>query len=138
MDLMERGAQLLADKTGGQADNNAIASALTNLLGDGQGNLDLQGLASKMSENGQLGDILGSWLGDGANNAISAQGIMDLFGENQLAEFASQLGSNTGDVAGGLAEALPQIMDKASSGGSLLDSFGGAEGLLGAAKSFLK
>jgi len=138
MDLMELGAQLLSDKMDGQADNNAVTAALTNLLGDGQGNLNLQAIASKMTESGQLGDVLKSWLGDGANNAISAQGIMDLFGEGQLADIASQLGTNTNDIAGGLAEALPQMMDKASSGGSLLDSFGGADGLLDAAKSFLK
>lgn len=138
MDLMELGAQLLSDKMGGQADNSAITSALSGLLGDSDGNLNLQALASKMSENGELGDILGSWLGDGDNSPISAQGIMDLFGESKLSDIASQLGANTGDVAGGLAEALPQIMDKASSGGNLLDAFGGAGGLLDAAKSFLK
>lgn len=138
MDLMELGAQLLSENMGGQGDNNAVASALTNLLGDGQGNLDLQAVAGKMAQDGNLGDVLGSWLGDGANNAISPQAIVDLFGENKLAEFASQLGANSGDAAGGLAEALPQIMDKASSGGNLLDSLGGAGGLLGAAKSFLK
>lgn len=138
MDLMELGAQLLSDKMGGQGDSSAITSALTNLLGDGQGNVDLQGLAGKMAENGNLGDILNSWLGDGANSAISADSITDLFGSDKLAEFASQLGADSGDVAGGLAEALPQIMDKASSGGNLLDSLGGAGGLLDAAKSFLK
>lgn len=138
MDLMELGAQLLSDKMGGQADSGAITSALTSLLGDAQGNVDLQGLAGKMAENGNLGDILSSWLGDGANNAISADSITDLFGSDKLAEIASQLGADSGDVAGGLAEALPQIMDKASSGGNLLDSLGGAGGLLDAAKSFLK
>lgn len=138
MDLMELGAQLLSDKMGGQADNSAITSALSNLLGDGQGSIDLQGLAGKMAENGNLGDILGSWLGDGANNAISAESITDLLGSDKLAQFASALGADSGDAAGGLAEALPQLMDKASSGGSLLDSLGGAGGLLDAAKSFLK
>ncbi|MFK7977914.1 MAG: YidB family protein [Halioglobus sp.] len=138
MDLMELGAQLLSDKMGGQADSSAITSALSGLLGDSQGNIDLQGLAGKMAENGDLGDILGSWLGDGANSAISAESITALFGNDKLAQFASALGADSGDAAGGLAEALPQIMDKASSGGSLLDSLGGAGGLLDAAKSFLK
>ena len=35
-----------------------------------------------------------------------------------------------------MADVLRQMMDKASSGGSLLDMAGGAEGLLGAAKGF--
>lgn len=138
MDLMDLGAQLFSDKMDGQVDTSAISSALTNLLGDGQGNVDLQALAGKMAENGNLGDILGSWLGDGANNPISVESITDLFGNDKIAEIASQLGANSGDVAGGLAEALPQIMDKASDGGSLLESFGGAGGIFDAAKSFLK
>lgn len=138
MDLMDLGAQLLSDKLGGQGDNNAISSALSSLLGDGQGNVDLQALAGKIAQDGNLGDALSSWLGDGANNAISAESVTALFGENKLAEFAAQFGASTGDAAGGLAEALPQIMDKASSGGNLLEAFGGAGGLLDAAKSFLK
>ena len=116
MDLMELGAQLLSDKTGTQLDQNSIMSALTGLLGD----------------------ILSSWLGDGANSAISAEDILGIFGESNVADFASKLGTDTGDAAGGLADALPELMDKASSGGNILESLGGAEGLLGAAKSFFK
>jgi hypothetical protein len=37
-----------------------------------------------------------------------------------------------------MADVLPQLMDKASSGGSLLDSAGGLGSLMGAAQSFLK
>jgi hypothetical protein len=36
-----------------------------------------------------------------------------------------------------LSDVLPQLLDKASSGGELLSSLGGKEGLLGMAKSFL-
>ena len=135
MDLMELGAQLLSDKTGTQLDQNSVMSALTGLLGDGQGNVDFGALASKIASSGQLGDILSSWLGDGANSAISAEDILGIFGESNVSDFASKLGTSTGDAAGGLADVLPELMDKASSGGNILDSLGGAEGLLGAAKS---
>jgi len=43
------------------------------------------------------------------------------------------LGLSTSEAAGGLSEALPQMVDNASSGGSLLDSFGGIEGVTGLA-----
>ncbi len=138
MDLMELGAQLLSDKLGTQVDQGSIVAALTGLLGDGQGNVDLGALAGKIASSGQLGDILGSWLGDGANAAISAEDILGIFGEGDVADFASKLGTSTGNAAGGLADVLPQIMDKASSGGNILESLGGAEGLLGAAKSLFK
>lgn len=138
MDLIEIGAKLLSENMNTQADTGSIASALKNLLGDGQGDIDFASLATKMVSSGELGNVFNSWLGDGANSAISAQSIMDIFGENKLADFASQLGASSGDAAGGLAQALPQMVDNASSGGNLLDAFGGAGGLLDAAKSFLK
>ena len=79
----------------------------------------------------------GFWLGDGANSAISAESILGVLGENSVSSFASSLGTDTGTAAAGLAEVLPQLMDKASSGGSLLDAAGGVGGLMNAAKSFL-
>lgn len=138
MDIIKIGTELLAKQMGGEADSGNIASALSSLLGDGQGNIDLAGLASKMTANGDLGGILSSWLGDGANSAISPKSIIDMLGQGNVADFASKLGADPEAAAGGLADMLPQIMDQASSGGSLLDSLGGAGGLLGAVKSLLK
>ena len=137
MDLTQIGAQLLSDKLGLQVNTDTITSALTNLLGDGQGNIDLAGLASKMASSGQLGSIVSSWLGDGPNSSISADSILSLFGENQVSDFASKLGTDPASAASGLADVLPQMMDKGSSAGSLLESAGGLGGLMGAAKSFL-
>jgi hypothetical protein len=50
------------------------------------------------------------------------------------------LGIDAEQAAGSLTALLPQLMDQASSGGSLLDEFAGgaAGGLLDMAKSFLK
>jgi uncharacterized protein YidB (DUF937 family) len=138
MELNELCAQLLSDNLGLQVDGDTIGKAMGSLLGEsGQGNLDLAGLATKMASSGELGNIVSSWLGDGANAAISPDSIQNLLGEDQIADFASKLGTDTGGAAAGLAEILPQIMDKSSSGGSLLESAGGLGGLMGAAKSFL-
>lgn len=137
MDILQLGAQLLSDSLDTNIDSDSAASALSQLLGDGQGSVDLSGLVATMASSGELGDIVNSWLGDGANSAISADSILSLLGENNVSDFASQLGSDTGSAASGLANVLPQLMDKSSSGGSLLDAAGGVDGLLGAAKSFL-
>ena len=138
MNLMELGSQLLSDQLGGDVDANSATDALSSLLGDGQGGVDLAGIVSKMASNGELGNIVNSWLGDGSNSAISAESLLGLLGENQIADFASRLGTDSGSAAGTLSEILPQIIDKSSSGGSLLESAGGLDGLLGAANSFLK
>ena len=137
MDIVQLGAQLLSDRLGVQIDTATVASALSKLLGDGQGNIDLAGLATRMASSGELSSVLNSWLGDGANGGISADKIPGLLGENELADFASRVGTDTGTAAAGLAEVIPQLMDKASSGGSLRDAAGGLGGLMGAAKSFL-
>ena len=137
MDLIKLGAQLLSENLGVQIDTDTITSALSKLLGDDQGNIDLAGLASRMASSGELGNILNSWLGDGANSPISADSILELLGQDQVSDFAAKIGTNPSTAADGLADVLPQLMDKASSGGSLLESVGGLGGLMGAAKSFL-
>ena len=88
MDLIQLGTQLLSEKLGLQVDAETISSALTNLLADGGGNIDLAGLAGRMASSGELGNVLESWLGDGTNTAISAEGIMGLLGSDKVADFA--------------------------------------------------
>ena len=112
--------------------------ALQSLIGGADGQLDLGGLVSKMTESGNLGSLVSSWLGDGANEAIDADGIMSLFGSDKLAAFAEQLGVDQASAADGLTSMLPELLDKSSSGGSLLDMAGGAGGLLDAAKSLFR
>jgi len=138
MDILETGAALLSDALGTDIDPAAIREALGGLLGGADGQVDLAGLVGQMTANADLGSLVSSWLGDGANEAFSAEGVSDFFGADRLAGFAEQLGVDSAAAAGGLADALPQMLDKASSGGSLLDMAGGAEGLLDAAKSLFR
>lgn len=138
MDVLKMGAELLGDKLGTSADSDTIQSALGNLLGDGSGGLDLGSIVGNMMSNGGLASVVTSWLGDGDNSPIDVGSLTSLFGESKLADFASMLGVDSDQAAGGLADVLPQIVDKSSSGGNLLESVlggQGAGGLLGAAKS---
>ena len=136
MDLVDMGARMLSDKLGLEVDTATISKALIQLLGDGQGNIDLAGLAGRMAQGGGLESVLGTWLNDGANAPVSSDSILDMLGQGDVSEFASSLGTDTGTAAQGLSEVLPQLMDKASSGGSLLQAAGGMGGLMGAAGSF--
>lgn len=135
MDILRMGAQLLSEKAGIAVDTDTIVSALSDLLGDGQGNIDLAGITQKLASSGGLSSVVSSWLGDGSNSPISAGSIKDLLGEQAVSNFASQLGTDADSAAGGLADVLPQMVDKASSGGSLLEAAGGIGGLMGAAQS---
>ena len=53
-----------------------------------------------------------------------------ILGAEKVSEFARQMGLSDDQAAGGLSAALPNMIDKASSGVSLLDSIGGIEGAL--------
>lgn len=138
MDLIAMGAQLLSAKLGSNVDKNTIASAFQSLLGNAEGKLDLAGLASRFASSGGAAEALKSWLGDGTNVPISAQTILDVLGRGDVAACAGKVGTDTDTAASGLSEVIPQLLDKASSGGELLSSLGGAGGLLGMAKSFLR
>jgi len=132
MDIMNLAKGMLANKLGGNSD--ALTGALDGLLGDGD-KMDIGSLVSGLQSKG-LGDVASSWLGDGANADISADQLKDVLGGEKVAVAAAQLGTDEGSLLSGLQGALPQLVDKASSGGSLLDSIG-VGGLAGMAKKFL-
>jgi len=134
MDLMKIGTDLLMNKLGTDENSDGIPDALGQLIGDGDGNLDIGSLVSKMMSNNGLQEVVGSWLGDGDNDSISTDQITEIFGSDKLSEFASILGIDPSTAAEGLSDAIPQIVDKGSSGGSILDSLGGIDGIANIAK----
>lgn len=138
---MQIGAQLLQSKLGSNVQISDITSALEDLLG-GENGLDISSLMSKMQGGGGLASMATSWLGDGANTAMSGGQVMELFGQDKVAEFASKLNVDKDTASNGLADMLPQLIDKASSGGSLLKSAmsnaGGVGGLMGMAGKLFK
>lgn len=124
---------MLAQKLGGNSD--AVGGVLDSLLGQGD-KMDIGSLVSGFKEKG-IGDVAESWLGDGENAPVSADQLKDVLGGEQVAEAAVKLGTDEGSLLSGLQDALPQLVDKASSGGSLLDSLDGVGALGGMAKKFL-
>lgn len=124
---------MLAQKLGGNSD--AVGGVLDSLLGQGD-KMDIGSLVSGFKEKG-MGDVAESWLGDGENAPVSTDQLKEVLGEGQVAEAAAKLGTDEGSLLSGLQDALPQLVDKASSGGSLLGSLGGLGGMAGMAKKFL-
>lgn len=140
MDIMKMGAEILSQKLqggGASADTDAVKSALEGVLGGEGGGLDYGSIISGLQEGG-LADVVGSWLGDGANEGISTNQLQDLLGGDKIGQLASALNSDEGSILSGLQEALPQMVDKSSSGGSLLDSVGGLGAVAGLAKGLFK
>lgn len=138
MDLMKMGAQLLVSKiSDGSVSTDSAIEALTGLLGNGEGGLDLGSILSKI-QGGDLASLASSWLGSGSNDSIGVGQLRNLFGNGKISEFAAQLGTSEESALGGLSEVLPQLIDQGSPDGSILDSLGGVGGLAGMASRFLK
>lgn len=136
-ELLKIGASMIQgnsdDATTG-LDADDITSALSKLLGNGQGSLDLGALVGGLSQNG-LGEIVGSWLGNGENKSISMDQITDLLGSDKVSEFASELSLSEESAKSALAESLPQVVDQATAGeGSIMDEMlaqvGGPQGAM--------
>lgn len=141
MDMMKLATQLLASKLGNSnagGNSDLVQSVIGNLLGgSGDKGIDLGSIVGNLQNSG-LGDIAKSWLGDGDNEHISRSQIEGMLGSDKIKEAASQLGADQNDLLRGLQDMIPQVVDKSSSGGSLLDSVGGISGLAGLASKFLK
>jgi len=85
----------------------------------------LGGLVARFSEAG-LAEQASSWVGTGQNLPVSAEQIGQVFGNSALGDMAAQLGMPSEQVAGHLANLLPQVIDGLTPGGQL-PAAGGAD-----------
>lgn len=83
-----------------------------------QQNGGIEGLLAKLQQGG-MGQQGQSWVGTGQNMPISADALSNIFGHGQLSQIAQQFGIPTDQAAGGLAQALPQVVDHMTPGGQI-------------------
>jgi uncharacterized protein YidB (DUF937 family) len=127
MGLMDLAGSLL----GGQQQGGGLMAVVLGLVNEHGG---LPGLIGKLQASG-LGEQAKSWVGTGENLPVSPQQIQSLLGGDKLQALAAQLGMDSQDTAGGLAELLPRAVDRMTPGGELpaegQDLMGMLKGLLG-------
>ena len=97
-----------------QGTNPMIMMALQVL----QQNGGIQGLLAKFQQAG-MGQQAQSWIGTGQNMPISPDALSQIFGQGQLGQIAQQLGMSHEQVASGLAQSLPQVVDHMTPGGEI-------------------
>ena len=78
----------------------------------------VQGIISQFERQG-LGGTVQSWVGTGANQAISAANIQQVFGADRINALAAKFGINPQDLSERLSAALPQVIDKLTPGGAV-------------------
>jgi uncharacterized protein YidB (DUF937 family) len=116
-DFLREGASLIkanddAATTGLNIDT--VATALNDIIMNSDGSLDLATIVGNLSKNG-LGEIVGSWLTAGSNLEINESQISDLLGEEKISKFADSLGLEMQSAKRALVDALPKVVDMATS-----------------------
>ncbi len=97
-----------------QGGSPLIAMALQML----QQNGGIEGVLAKFQQAG-MGQQAQSWIGTGQNMPISADALSNIFGHGQLGQIAQQCGIPTGQIAGDLAHALPNVIDRMTPNGQI-------------------
>ncbi|MBL8428915.1 MAG: DUF937 domain-containing protein [Dechloromonas sp.] len=103
---------------GGQSGgSNPLINIVMQMISNPQSG-GLGGLVQSFQQGG-LGDVVNSWVSTGQNLPISAEQIQAVLGGGKLQEIASQLGVSTEQASGGLADLLPQLVDKLTPNGQI-------------------
>lgn len=103
---------------GGQSGGNPMLDIVMQMLANNGQSGGLAGLAKTFQDKG-LGEQMASWISTGQNLPVSSEQIQSVLGGGQLGAIASQLGMNEQQAAGGLAELLPQVIDKLTPNGQM-------------------
>jgi uncharacterized protein YidB (DUF937 family) len=120
------------------ASNPQLVQAITGLLGNDGQQGGLAGLVDKFQQAG-LGDVVGSWIGNGQNQSVSGDQLTSVLGEGTMAGLAEKLGMSPGEAAGQLSNVLPGLIDKLTPGGEApAGGLGNAGDLMGMLGGLLK
>ena len=87
-------------------------------LGGSGGLGGLGGLLQRFQSAG-LGDVVGSWIGTGANAPISPDQVKSALGDGLLRTLAEHAGLDEDEAASHLSGLLPQLVDRLTPGGQV-------------------
>ncbi len=107
------------NQTGGQA---SLLSALVEHVNSYPGGLS--GLVQKLQQGG-LGDAVSSWVGTGANQAVSGEQVQSALGDDVVNKLAQSSGQDPSTVLNSLSTLLPHLVDHATPNGVVDPAQGG-------------
>jgi len=108
------GLQETLGKLGGQSGQQGGLDQIQNLFGSN----GMQGVVSQLTNAG-MGQHVQSWIGTGANRAVSGQQIQQAMDPAALQRASQQTGMSPDQISDHVAQALPQIIDQATPNGQL-------------------
>jgi uncharacterized protein YidB (DUF937 family) len=125
--LFARKASSLLGGLGGK-ELSAVAAALI-----GGGGSKLPALIGSFKSAG-LGHLIESWIGKGANQAVSGEQVKSVVGSDAISEIAARLGIPDEQAAAKVSGVLPELIDKLTPDGSVPDEQALAKKLSGLLK----
>lgn len=140
MSLLDTLGSLLGSSSqqqgGGQAQLLAVAMEFINNQPGG-----LNGLIQKFQQGG-LGDVVQSWVGNGENQAVSPDQLHNVLGSDVVSGLAQKVGMQPEQVSSLLAQVLPHVVNAGTPNGevpnggqinseSVLGTLGGLASLFG-------
>ena len=113
MGLLDSIAGAVLGKLGGQ--QGGMAQMAMELFNQNGG---LEGILAKFKEGG-LAEQAASWVGTGANMAVSPDQIASVLGNGKIAEMAAKMGISPETLSAQIAEHLPTVVDKLTPNGAV-------------------
>jgi uncharacterized protein YidB (DUF937 family) len=115
-----------------------LVGVLGGLLSNDGGHGGLDGLVGKFQQAG-LGQIVSSWVGQGANQPVTGDQVHQALGADTLSKLAAQSGIDVKSLLPILATALPAVVNKLTPNGQVPAQGAGAQSdLLGMLTGFLQ
>jgi uncharacterized protein YidB (DUF937 family) len=105
----------------GSKGGNLIQAALQMFKDGGAKEGGLAGLLEQFMGAG-LGEKADSWVGTGKNEALSGDEVEQALGSDKVDELAQKAGVSHDEAKEGMAEALPEVVDKVTPQGTLPDT----------------
>lgn len=96
-----------------------IAMQMLTKQGGGSGGAGGLGDLMGMFQKAGMGDQLNSWISTGDNMPINGDQLTQALGSDKIRDIAGQLGMGHGDVAGGLAKMLPELINQITPNGQV-------------------
>jgi len=119
--LDQLAGQVMGSLGGQQQDGAAQGGAMGAVMALIEQAGGVPALLQKLQQSG-LGAQVASWVGTGANHAISGDQLSAALGSDQLAQVAQQSGIDPAQLSGGLAAMLPQVIDHLTPNGEVPDN----------------
>ncbi|HDR9074635.1 YidB family protein [Burkholderia vietnamiensis] len=115
MGLLDIVGGLIGGQAGGNSQSALIATALEFINNQPGG---LNGLIEKFKAGG-AGEVIGSWVGTGENQPISADTLQNVLGSDVVGSLASKVGIDPSHASSILAQVLPHVVNGATPNGEV-------------------